>query len=454
MSEILTVAVVGHTNSGKTSLMRTLLRDTGFGEVSEYPGTTRHVEGGSLLVDGKPVLELYDTPGLEDSIHLLELLEQQDPGGQSGGIERLQRFLIEQQKSPEFAQEAKVIRQLIQSEASFYIIDVREPILGKYLDELVIIGLAARPVIPVLNFISSDPARLAEWRDQLARLGLHATVEFDTVAFNVEDEKRLYQKIQSLLASRYDEIQLLIDSRQQQWAVTRKAAAAGTAELFVNVASFRLEVDGAQSSVQAGIERTRVLVREAESATVSDMLGLFRFTTADVESGELPVDSGQWKLDLFDTALLKEFGIRAGSDAAKGGAIGAGIDVITGGLSLGLATALGAIAGLLWSAARRFGGALAASLRGHRHLCVSETTLKVLWMRQAALLNTLLGRGHASTDRIKLGGDTALPTQWSAWLVRLRNHSQWSALGTNEASPDPKREEIVQSIADSFLPGS
>ena len=51
MSEILRVAVVGHTNTGKTSLLRTLARDVAFGEVSDAAGTTRHVEGLRLLAD-------------------------------------------------------------------------------------------------------------------------------------------------------------------------------------------------------------------------------------------------------------------------------------------------------------------------------------------------------------------------------------------------------------------
>ena len=35
----LKLAVVGHTNVGKTSLLRTLTRDVGFGEVSHRPST-------------------------------------------------------------------------------------------------------------------------------------------------------------------------------------------------------------------------------------------------------------------------------------------------------------------------------------------------------------------------------------------------------------------------------
>ena len=46
----LRVAVVGHTNTGKTSLLRTLMRDVAFGEVSDHPATTRHVEGATLMV--------------------------------------------------------------------------------------------------------------------------------------------------------------------------------------------------------------------------------------------------------------------------------------------------------------------------------------------------------------------------------------------------------------------
>ena len=52
MSDILRVAVVGHTNTGKTSLLRTLARDAGFGEVSDSAGTPRHVVGLRLMAVG------------------------------------------------------------------------------------------------------------------------------------------------------------------------------------------------------------------------------------------------------------------------------------------------------------------------------------------------------------------------------------------------------------------
>ena len=93
-NEPLKLAVVGHTNTGKTSILRTLLRDVYFGEVKNAPATTRHVEK-AMLTDsqtGQELVALYDTPGLEDASGLLDWLED-NTASRRDGVERLQQFL-------------------------------------------------------------------------------------------------------------------------------------------------------------------------------------------------------------------------------------------------------------------------------------------------------------------------------------------------------------------------
>ena len=63
MTAPIDIAVVGHTNVGKTSLLRTLVRRRDFGEVSDSPGTTRHVESVDLYIDGTSAVRYHDTPG-------------------------------------------------------------------------------------------------------------------------------------------------------------------------------------------------------------------------------------------------------------------------------------------------------------------------------------------------------------------------------------------------------
>ena len=72
----LRIAVVGHTNAGKTSLLRTLTRRAAFGEVSDRPGVTRHVERIDLLLQGEVAVRFFDTPGLEDAVALLDYLQE------------------------------------------------------------------------------------------------------------------------------------------------------------------------------------------------------------------------------------------------------------------------------------------------------------------------------------------------------------------------------------------
>lgn len=80
-----------------------------------------------------------------------------------------------------------------------YVIDVREPVLEKYKDELAVLASSARPIIAVLNFVAADDSRESEWRDALARVTLHTVVAFDARVRSFKTELQLYKKIASQL---------------------------------------------------------------------------------------------------------------------------------------------------------------------------------------------------------------------------------------------------------------
>lgn len=442
MSGPLKVAVVGHTNTGKTSLLRTLTRDVSFGEVSDRPSTTRHVEGTVLLVGGRPLLELYDTPGLEDAIGLLDYLDSL-PGGRHQGPERVARFLESPAARAEFEQEAKVLRQLLHSDIALYVVDARERVLGKYQDELAVLALCARPILPVLNFVASREARQEEWRTSLARVGLHAVVAFDTVVYSAEGERRLYQGMQVLLGERGRALlDALIAERARQRQHLLRAAAELLAALLLDVAACRrvVALEPAEQG-RAVLEELKEQVRRREQRCVDELLALFRFRAEDYAGEDLPIQDGQWGLDLFNPEALKQFGIRTGSAAAAGAMAGLAVDALVGGLSLGAATGLGAALGALWSASQDYGRRLAERLRGYSELRVAEPTLQLLALRQLELARALLRRGHASQERIRAGAgasgwpDAALP----ALLRRARAHPQWSVLNDPDAVADPGR---------------
>ena len=196
-----------------------------------------------------------------------------------------------------------------------------------------------------------------------------------------------------------------------------------------------------KAAVQAEAEAEEIALQTAETGRVQAELA---------EKSDEEILS---ELDLPDPDTLKMFRARAGSAVVKGAAAGAGIDLLTGGLSLGAATAIGAGAGLLISGGKRFGRDLSARVRRQRQLCVDEATLAVIWHRQRHLLDALIDRGHAAQQAVAFGEftDTELPEQWPAWLSRIRSNRHWTRLDGNANLSDPDREQLVEEIAAQVL---
>ncbi|WP_339523521.1 GTPase/DUF3482 domain-containing protein [Pseudomonas sp. EA_35y_Pfl2_R111] len=451
MSHPLKLAVVGHTNVGKTSLLRTLTRDVGFGEVSHRPSTTRHVEGARLSVDGESLLELYDTPGLEDAIALLDYLERLDrPGERLDGPARLTRFLDGSEARQRFEQEAKVLRQLLTSDAGLYVIDAREPVLAKYRDELAVLNMCGRPLLPVLNFVSGSNHRESEWRNALARQGLHALVCFDSVAPPLDGERRLYDSLALLQEKARPQLQRLIDDHLAQRQVRKSSGARLIAELLLDCAACRRSVATEPALEQAAIRELRDAVRQREQRCVEALLRLYAFRKDDAKTAELPLLDGRWGDDLFNPETLKQLGINIGGGMAAGAATGVGVDLLVGGITLGAAAVAGALLGGGAQTLRGYGARLKDKLRGQRELTVDDAVLRLLALRQQLLLQALEARGHAAVTAITLAmpeDNTWRQGQLPEALRKARAHPEWSSLNLRAQLQQAERQEQIDSLS-------
>ncbi|KPW94803.1 MULTISPECIES: GTPase/DUF3482 domain-containing protein [Pseudomonas syringae group] len=449
------LAVVGHTNVGKTSLLRTLTGDVSFGEVSHRPSTTRHVEGARLSVDGQALVDLYDTPGLEDAIALLDYLERLDrPGERLDGPARLARFLEGSEARQRFEQEAKVMRQLLSSDAGLYVIDAREPVLAKYRDELAVLASCGKPLLPVLNFVSAREHREPEWREALSRLGLHALVRFDSVAPPEDGGRRLYESLALLLESARPRLERLIEDQEKQRRARKHSAARLIAELLIDCAACRRSVETTAEQEQQAVEALRKAVRQREQQCVEALLKLYAFRNDDVSTSDLPLMDGRWGDDLFNPETLRLMGVRVGGGVAAGAAAGAGVDLMVGGVTLGAAALVGAIAGGALLTARSYGGRLLGKLKGRRELTVDDAVLRLLALRQGHLLLALGVRGHAAIHRMEL--TTPQDKTWRKGkipepLTRARAHPQWSTLNPHAKPNQAERQEAIDQLADVVL---
>ena len=448
----LKLAVVGHTNTGKTSILRTLLRDVYFGEVKNEAATTRHVEQAKLTDSqtGEDLVILYDTPGLEDASGLMDWLED-NTASRRDGIERLQQFLaadIAQGgdaliSNEDYSQEAKVIRQLLASDMAIYVVDAREPVLGKYKDELAILSWAGIPVMPVFNFTDSQDANIDDWQTMLARRNLHISTRFDSVAFEFEDEMRLWQNLATML-THSEMLEQLMVRRTENWAQLYDEANIIIADFLLNVAAFVHEINEDDDPLPV-LEQMQEAVRQSERAMQHNLLNLYKFYDNAVAA--TPLELQAYQQDPFDPELLKSYGIRTTSGAAAGALLGLGIDAAALGTTLGLGAAIGGIAGGLLSNT----SSIADRITGVKRLYIDPATLTLLATRAIDLLTALRHRGHAATDATQLlykgekssigqslDDESNTVTPWPTHklpseLKKARGKPQWSSLSSGKS---------------------
>ncbi|MBF0803545.1 MULTISPECIES: GTPase/DUF3482 domain-containing protein [unclassified Neisseria] len=432
----LSLAVVGHTNTGKTSLLRTLLRDSRFGEVKNAPATTRHVEQAAINDGGETLVYLYDTPGLEDAGGVLDWLEV-NTSSRSDGIERLQRFLESPEAAGDFNQEAKVLRQLLQSDMALYVVDAREPVLDKYKEELKVLSWCAKPMMPVFNFIGGQD--LGGWTEMLARHTLHVYSGFDTVAFDFEGEIRLWSSLATMLPQR-SIIDRLIAVRRREWQQLDHEARSEIAHFLLDVAAYKQEIDESDNP-EPVLKTMQAAVRQLERQLQQQLFQTYRFYHNEIDTGEWVLKA--FRQDPFDADLLKEYGIRTGTGAATGALIGLGVDMVTLGGSLGLGTAIGGVLGGVLPNMQT----ITDKLSGKQTLHIDPETLTLLAARALDLLAALQTRGHAAQAEIQMQSGK---TPWQAAklpaeLNKARSRQKWSSLNTH--LPELSRRERAEAAA-------
>ena len=446
----LIIAVVGHTNTGKTSLLRTLTRNPEFGEVNDSPGTTRHVEGIQLLIGETPVIEFFDTPGIEDAIGLADYIERICPREERlDAYERIDRFLDSVESRRRFEQEARVLKKMLEVDAALYVIDTRDALLSKHKEELATLASCGCPILPVLNFTRHKYQRVDEWREGLSRLGMHAIVEFDTVAPPLEGEDQLYERLALLLDRHAATLKTLQDNIRAQRLQRRQEANRLLAELLVDVAALRISTPATPAALEETTQVLRDLVRQREQHALHALLTHYNFRHEDFLQHPLPLEGERWGMDLFSPQTLKEAGIEVGKGAAAGAAAGFTVDLITAGLSLGSGTLIGAAVGGAWQGLDRFGKRLLGKLRGYQEVTVDDTVIRLLAARQIALIQALEQRGHAARDPITIDIDRVAGfhgTQLPDSLLETRSNPQWSTL-SDAFEPSVRRQRLIERLA-------
>jgi len=358
------LSLISHTNVGKTTLARTLLRRD-VGEVRDAAHVTEVASSFTLIETASgDALELWDTPGFGDSVRLLSRLRRS--GNPLGWF--LTQVWDRFTDRPFWSSQQAVRNVRDEADVVLYLVNASEdPRSAAYVDaEMQILGWIGKPVLVLLNQLGPPPgpeaeaAEVAAWSEHLRP---HACVR-DTLAFDAFarcwiQEHVLLERIRAVLPAGCDET---FDGLATAWRRRNEGVYERSMEVLAGQLaalardSEELPEQGLGQVARAalggllGRERGHQAADRAMQALVGRADAMLRNSTAELIG--LHGLSGTTTTEIH-RRLGTDFDLRRAADAGKAGMLGAAISGALGGLAADLAAG-----GLTFGSGALIGGLL------------------------------------------------------------------------------------------------
>ena len=454
------LSLISHTNIGKTTLARTLLRKD-VGLVADRAHVTFENQKYTVLeTEAGESLQLWDTPGFPNCQKILSRVQ-----GAKNPILRILTDVWDRFRDrPSWCAQQAVLNVQQEADVVLYLVNAtEEPTMAGYIEsELQLLEWIGKPVIVLLNQTGPPKDREGQerlerpWKEYFARYGFVRGVHsLDAFSRCWVQEGILFETIRSVLPP--DDGQLM----RRLFAVWQNAnlavfhtAMEQWATLLARAASARVMTKGDGSSMEVQKQRAvdgllRELVNEVGATTKAvvalhglegDAIGVIqaRMEHVEVQRGA----QGMGEAALSGTAIG---GI--GGALTSGAYAGLHLDAATGGVSMGLFTVAGAVVGGVL-------GFLGGEAWAERK--VTQTQTPVTWsddyldvLSQDVIIRYLaiahFGRGQ--------GQYVADPEDPRFWVEKVKDsvskhcptfHQQWTRLRGQDGIPRP--EESVKPL--------
>lgn len=364
-----TLSLISHTNVGKTTLARTILRRD-VGEVLDQAHVTEVAEGYDLVSTGQHTLRLWDTPGFGDSARLMARLRHHgNPLGwflhQVWDRYRDRALYSSQQAVRNIRSEADIVLYLVNA--------AEDPADAGYMPhEMELLAWMGKPVLVLLNQTGTDAEaeRVELWERALAEVEVvRDLLPLDAFTRCWVQEGVLLERVSRLLSdARRPVMAELLGAWQQRNLAVFTQSAGMVGDYLARAASDIEPLEGTAGKAEK--ERAmRVLSQRLDDSTRELM---DRLIEAYGLKGRFQTVARERLHEDFDLPGASAWSASQATilGAAMGGAAGGLVaDVAVGGLSFGG----GAVAGAI------LGAAGAVSLRKGYQFVRGENSQEVRW---------------------------------------------------------------------------
>lgn len=343
------IAVVGHPNKGKSSIVAALAEDDSV-IIRAQPGTTTVCREFPMRVDGEVLYILVDTPGFQRPRKVLHWMKQHETSAATRPS-IVQSFSETPGMQEQFPDEVELLKPLIKGAGILYVVDGAIPYSVEYEPEMEILRWAGRPSMAVVNPIG-EACYVDEWRKALGQYFSVVRV-FQPLEATFEKRLELLEAFQQLdedwKAPLQKAIQKLRHDREQKCEAAASVVCDGLFSMLTATEERSLLPDKDVESYKPELEQKFMKkLRSLEAAMRRSVERVYQLPRLEAFEDEL---SQSW--DLFSASSLELFGLKQSQllslGAISGGAVGAAIDMVTGGASLFTGSIVGGTLGAIAS---------------------------------------------------------------------------------------------------------
>ncbi len=381
-------AIVGHPNEGKSSILSTLSEDDSV-RVSPTPGETTECRVFPVAIDGREIIRFVDTPGFQNPRQTLAWMRAYE----GDDTAMLDAFIQSHKDDPTFHDDCALLSPLQEGAGLIFVVDGSRPLRNLDRAEMEILRLTGRPRMAIINCKDDESRYLDAWQHEF-RKHFNSIRLFNANRATYGQRIALLESLKAIDQDLEDVIETVIEAFTRDWQNRNRQTAALMVTLLEESLSYKKRVACTPGTDEELLkdklqQQFTAYVSKRERATHQQIRHLFKHNIFNCELPEHSI----LQQDLFSEKTWQFLGLTSHqlilAGALSGAALAAGLDVVAGGASLGLFTALG---GFFGAATVAFKGQ--DLLSGHRILGIKldRQELQVGPVTHVQLLYILLDR--------------------------------------------------------------
>ncbi|MGE0087213.1 MAG: GTPase/DUF3482 domain-containing protein [Desulfococcaceae bacterium] len=457
-------AIVGHPNEGKSSVVSTLAEDDSV-RVSPTPGETIVCQTFPVIIDGREIISFIDTPGFQNPIRTLEWMH-----AYQGTDELIVHVFREAHADdPEFRDDVELFSPIAKGAGIIYVVDGSRPLRKTDKAEMEVLRLTGRPRMAIINCKEDETEYIEQWKGEFRKY-FNSVRMFNAHRATYAERIELLETLKSIDQDWQPALVQVISAFKKDWENRNLQTVDIICAMLADCLTYSVSKNFTEKTGE-DVLRKRLqaeynqAVEKMEKTAHQRIRKLFRH---NIFNCELPAHSILHE-DLFNEKTWQFLGLTRGqiitAAGLAGGAIGAALDVAAHGLTFGVFTAIGGLAGAGWAA---FGGGKKLAKAKVKGINLGGQQIRVGPLDNIQFLYILLDRAlifyshiinwaHGRRDYLPVPvlrknetGKAGITSQWDDSSRRICTAFFSALRGNDEGAAEKARKEMKKMLGEAL----